>query len=404
MHDVPLGTLLTGIDVGRSPDLEDMPAGPGQWGVLKVSAVTNDGFRSDENKVVRSPSLYNPAFCVHRGDLLITRANTSSLVGQSCIVGDAPPGLMLCDKTLRLRVNERLVPAKYVQLALTHPFVRRQIESAATGTSGSMKNISQQSIKRLMIPVGNMTEMQRIVEILNSADSAIEMTRKVAEKLETTAVALTTARLTELAEGALAVPPLSEVADVLSGVTLGSEPGGAGSVELPYLRVANVQDGHIDTTEMKTLRILRSDLSKYLLCPGDVLLTEGGDLDKLGRGAMWDGRIPQCITQNHVFRVRCIESRVLPGYLSAYISSPMGKAYFLKIAKQTTNLASINSTQLKAMPLPVPGLSDQSELIDLMATGTAQVSVKRQRLAKLQTLRLGLMDDLLTGRVRVLAR
>ena len=166
MRDVPLGTLLTGIDVGRSPDLEDTPAGLGQWGVLKVSAVTNDGFRPNENKVVRSPSLYNPAFCVRQGDLLITRANTSALVGQSCVVGDTPPGLMLCDKTLRLRVNKRLAPTRYLQLALVHPSVRRQIENAATGTSGSMKNISQQSIKRLMIPVGSMTEMQRIVEIL----------------------------------------------------------------------------------------------------------------------------------------------------------------------------------------------------------------------------------------------
>ena len=404
MRDVSLGILLTGIDVGRSPDLEDTPAALGQWGVLKVSAVTNDGFRPNENKVVRSPGLYNPAFCVRQGDLLITRANTSALVGQSCVVGDMPPGLMLCDKTLRLRVNERLAPTRYIQLALVHPSVRRQIENAATGTSGSMKNISQQSIKRLTIPVGSMTEMQRIVEILDAADATIDATRKVAEKLETTASALTTAQLAKLACDAPAVVPLSDVADVLSGVTLGSEPGGAGSVELPYLRVANVQDGRIDTGEMKSIRILRAELPKYLLRTGDVLLTEGGDLDKLGRGAMWDGRIPQCITQNHVFRVRCNESRVLPGYLSAYIGSPMGKAYFLKIAKQTTNLASINSTQLKALPLPVPDLPDQSALIDLMTAGSSQVTVERRRLAKLQTLRHGLMDDLLTGRVRVPAR
>ena len=87
---------------------------------------------------------------------------------------------MLGDKTLRLRVNERLAPTRYLQLALVHPSVRRQIENAATGTSGSMKNISQQSIKRLTIPVGRMTEMQRIVEILDAADATIDATRKVA--------------------------------------------------------------------------------------------------------------------------------------------------------------------------------------------------------------------------------
>jgi type I restriction enzyme S subunit len=82
----------------------------------------------------------------------------------------------------------------------------------------------------------------------------------------------------------------------------------------------------------------------------------------------------------------------------------MGKAYFLRIAKQTTNLASINSTQLKAMPLPLPTLSDQSALIDLMATGAVETKTQRQRLVKLRTLRQGLLDDLLSGRKRVPAR
>jgi type I restriction enzyme S subunit len=306
--------------------------------------------------------------------------------GQDCKAILPTPGIDARFLAFALKARERDILA--------------MVDEAGHGTG----RLPTDLIAKLKIGVAELAEQQRIVEILHAADATIDATRKVAEKLETTASALTTAQLTKLACDAPAVVPLSDVADVLSGVTLGSEPGGAGSVELPYLRVANVQDGRIDTSEMKSIRILRAELPKYLLRTGDVLLTEGGDLDKLGRGAMWDGRIPQCITQNHVFRVRCNESRVLPGYLSAYIGSPMGKAYFLKIAKQTTNLASINSTQLKALPLPVPDLPDQSALIDLMTAGSSQVTVERRRLAKLQTLRHGLMDDLPTGRVRVPAR
>lgn len=161
---VPLGNLLHGIDAGRSPDLEDEPAGPGQWGVLKVSAVGRDKFRPRENKVVRDRTLYDESLCVRPGDLIMTRANTAELVGLSCIVEDTPNGLMLCDKTLRLKVAKRIAPAKFVNLVLGMWEVRRQIEIAATGTSGSMKNISQISIKRLTVPLAGIQKLDRILE------------------------------------------------------------------------------------------------------------------------------------------------------------------------------------------------------------------------------------------------
>jgi type I restriction enzyme S subunit len=130
--------------------------------VLKVSAVGNGTFRPEENKVVHEHALYNPAICVHPGDLLMTRANTTQLVGLSCIVEDTPPHLMLCDKTLRLKVSHPYVTARYVHVILGIDEIRRQIETEATGTSGSMKNVSQLAIRRLMIPLGNIDDIQRV--------------------------------------------------------------------------------------------------------------------------------------------------------------------------------------------------------------------------------------------------
>lgn len=180
---IPLGSVLVSIDAGHSPDLEDTPADLGQWGILKVSAVGEDGFRPEENKVVQNRALYDSAICVRSGDLLITRANTSQLVGRSCIVDDAPPGLMLCDKTLRLRVDERCVPTRYVHIVLGLAEVRRQIEIAATGTSGSMKNISQHSIRQLTIPMGSPEDMKRVVEIDILNEAQISALRREAEGL-----------------------------------------------------------------------------------------------------------------------------------------------------------------------------------------------------------------------------
>lgn len=370
---------------------------------LGLGCLTVNGFAPRQLKNVPARDVRYAGAWLSDGDLLMSRSNTLDMVGLVGRYRDVGTPCVYPDLMMRLTPNSLVLP-RFLEITLQSPVVRAQIKSHAQGTSASMAKISAATVQRLQVRIPALAGQQRIVEIFDAADATIDATRKVAEKLETTASALTTAQLAALARDAPATVPLSDVADVLSGVTLGSEPGGAGSLELPYLRVANVQDGRIDTSEMKSIRILRAELPKYLLRTGDVLLTEGGDLDKLGRGAMWDGRIPQCITQNHVFRVRCNESRVLPGYLSAYIGSPMGKAYFLKIAKQTTNLASINSTQLKALPLPIPDLPDQSALIDLMTAGSSQITVERRRLAKLQTLRHGLMDDLLTGRVRVPAR
>jgi type I restriction enzyme S subunit len=180
---VPLESVLTGIDAGHSPDLEDTSAGPGQWGVLKVSAIGDGEFHPEENKVAPDQGLHNPAICVRAGDLLMTRANTSQLVGRSCIVDSTPPGLMLCDKTLRLKVAAQLVPVRYVQIVLGLAEVRRQIEIAATGTSASMKNISQQSIRKLMIPIADPNDVNRIVEIDTLFETKISAMRREVERL-----------------------------------------------------------------------------------------------------------------------------------------------------------------------------------------------------------------------------
>ncbi|MEU6749396.1 restriction endonuclease subunit S [Spirillospora sp. NPDC046719] len=241
-------------------------------------------------------------------------------------------------------------------------------------------------------------EQRRIAEILEAFDDQIECQRRVVGKVAAVQQGLLEEQLLSLIENAKRIR-LDAVADVGSGVTLSGE--SAAGIELPYLRVANVQDGYIDTSEIKTVRVERSEVGRYLLEAGDVLLTEGGDIDKLGRGAVWDGRIDPCICQNHIFRVRCKREVVRPDFLSAYVGSAEGKAYFLRIAKQTTNLATINSTQLKALPLPVPPVADQDKFILVMEGVKARLDAEVAMADKLVTMKQGLAEDLLTGRVRV---
>jgi type I restriction enzyme S subunit len=135
----------------------------------------------------------------------------------------------------------------------------------------------------------------------------------------------------------------------------------------PYLRVANVQEGRLDLTEVKSIAVERSALARFELRPGDVLMTEGGDFDKLGRGCVWNGQLDGCLHQNHVFAVRPNGADLLPEFLTAWNASSVGKDYYRSCSKQTTNLASINASQVRAAPLLLPPIDEQRRIVRFVA-------------------------------------
>jgi type I restriction enzyme S subunit len=153
---------------------------------------------------------------------------------------------------------------------------------------------------------------------------------------------------------------LGEVADIVSGITKGRRLNGHLTREVPYLAVANVQDRALNLTTVKTIEATDEEINRLRLRKGDLLLTEGGDPDKLGRGTLWNQELDECIHQNHVFRVRVVSDAVTPLYLNWLIGSSRGKRYFLRSAKQTTGIASINMTQLRNFPLLLPPIELQN--------------------------------------------
>ncbi len=160
---------------------------------------------------------------------------------------------------------------------------------------------------------------------------------------------------------------LGHVAEVQTGIAKGKAINGA-AVTLPYLRVANVQDGHVDLSVMKEITLKPTEVDRYSLRKGDVLFTEGGDFDKLGRGTVWNGEIELCLHQNHVFAVRPSPDRLLPEFLAFQAASQYGRRYFQMCSKQSTNLASINSTQLKQFPVLLPPLPEQRKIAEILRT------------------------------------
>lgn len=192
--------------------------------------------------------------------------------------------------------------------------------------------------------------------------------------------------------------PLGTVADIQTGLALGKKSNNE-MVRLPYLRVANVQDGYLDLSEIKEVEIERSLVDRYSLRCGDVLLTEGGDFDKLGRGYIWNNEVPNCLHQNHVFVVRP-HPNLLSYFLFALTSSDYGRRYFQSCSKQSTNLASINSSQLKAFPVPLPIIEEQEALVRLLSTWDRGIRQLTDLISVKLRFKQGLMQQLLTGGLR----
>nr|WP_242023766.1 restriction endonuclease subunit S [Trichocoleus sp. FACHB-6] len=155
---------------------------------------------------------------------------------------------------------------------------------------------------------------------------------------------------------------LEDIAEIVGGITKDSKKQDPADEELPYLRVANVQRGFLDLSEIKTIRVPRRRVEELLLERGDILFNEGGDIDKLGRGWVWFGEIDRCTFQNHVFRARLHKKSFEPKFFSWYGNS-RGFDYFLSVGKQTTNLASINKTLLSALPIVIPPPEEQREIV-----------------------------------------
>jgi type I restriction enzyme S subunit len=198
------------------------------------------------------------------------------------------------------------------------------------------------------------------------------------------------------------ISPLKHIADLQTGLTLGKNYGNAADlVTRPYLRVANVQDGHIDTTDVTEIAVPLSVAITVELRPGDVLLTEGGDLDKLGRGQVWDGSIKGCLHQNHIFSVRPHVKRLLPEYLSLLTQSLHGKNYFTSTGIRTTNLATTNSTKLLAFPIPLPPIMEQRLVLQAVEDRCAKLAEVAQALDRTTSLlasrRSSLIHEAVTG-------
>ena len=231
----------------------------------------------------------------------------------------------------------------------------------------TIPSLTKTDLLNIKIELPQIDKQQKIVDKLRKIESIIELRKGELKLLDT----LIKARFVEMFGDMLLNTmnwqelKLDEIAEIVSGITKGRKIKEKELFEVPYMAVSNVKDGYINWTTVKTIMASQSEIDKYQLKPFDVLMTEGGDPDKVGRGAIIYNPPKNCIHQNHIFRVRLNRNALLPEYMEQYLQQQKAKRYFLGCAKQTTGIASINMRQLMVLPVLVPEMEVQREFVKI---------------------------------------
>lgn len=291
--------------------------------------------------------------------------------------------------------NEKELNKDFLYYYLVSPFFQSFINGV--GTRAAQAGFNKGDISQAQIPLPPLPEQRRLAARLDKADALRQKSRAV---VETYAELGRSVFLEVFGDDKLVQfkkTKLSEVADVVSGVAKGKKYKETDLIEIPYMRVANVQDGYLDLEEIKNLKVPQKEIDRYLLEKGDVLLTEGGDPDKLGRGHVWNQEVSPCIHQNHIYRVRLNQTKLLPIFFSAYVGSKYGKKYFLRAAKQTTGIATINLTQLRNFPTILPPLPLQTRFAAMVANIEAQRRLAERQLEAAEAVFGGVLQGTFEG-------
>ena len=433
------------------PGLDDVPA---HWevGRLKAHLLLNDSgvwgenfdeqgtivLRSTEQTIDGGWRISNPAkirlsqeerdsALLEANDLLVTKSSGSSAhIGKTTIVTSSIAAMNCCFSNFiqRIRLNAQVNPLLIWHI-LNSKVGREQLAIKATTTTG-LGNLNGKIIGDCYLPLPPLPEQAAIVRYLDYVDRRIRRyvsaKRKLIALLEEEKQAVISQAVTRGLDPNVRLKPsgvewlgdvpehwevrrLKQISVIQTGITLGKDYGDAELVRRPYLRVANVQSGRLDLSEVTTVGVPPSEIKRATLKTGDVLMTEGGDIDKLGRGCTWLGDIPGCLHQNHIFAVRpCLEV-LNPALLVALMGSFHGRNYFQVTAKKTTNLATTNRTTLGNFPLYMPNLIEQQTILDYIAeqcgAQDAAIDRARRQIELLQEYRTRLIADVVTGKLDV---
>lgn len=446
----PLADLLTGIETGKSFKCDERPPTNDEVGVIKVSAVTWGEYQEQESKTCTDPERVNPALFVQRGDFLFSRANTIELVGACVIAQQVTLRTMLSDKILRFRFRTEAMKAWALYL-LRSKQGRQQIEALSSGNQDSMRNIGQERIGQIQVPVPPAAEQTRIVqkleELLSDLAAGVAELKAARKKLQQYRQSLLKAAVegsltaawreahpapeesgTDLlarilrerrarweaqqlakfeAQGKAppkgwqgkysepveidpssrpALPPgwawasVDQLAHVGTGVTpLRSKSAYFEDGDIPWVTSGALNAEHVSKASENVTRLALQECRLEVFPPGSLLVAMYGEGKTRGKCA--ELAIPATINQAVAAVVLAPSAQPCKAYV---------KAYLLKSYEAMRQQASggvqpnLNLQIVKALAVPLPPLSEQAEIVSLLAAQTDSLAALTEGVHTLQ--------------------
>lgn len=411
--------LAGGIEQGWSPQCDNLPAEDDGWGVMKVGCVNGTGFDAGENKAL-PPELEPLAqYELRAGDVLVSRANTRELVGSAALVPEGVrPRLLLCDKLFRLSALADIHPRFLVYLLRT-PAARFHYEREATGASGSMQSIGQDTLKDVLVPIPPVDEQEHIAKFLDWKTGQIDA---LIAKKHALLARLRETEQTEIQEAVCGVgrelvtrenaggwlpalprhwdaPPLKYRYSVDLGKMLDSKRID-GTALRPYLRNVDVQWDRIRFEELPEMDIFPEELDRYTVRAGDVLVCEGGDI---GRTALVPEELEGFGYQKALHRLRPLSYTEHPRFLYYTMRWAVQAGAFA--GEGASTIAHLTAEQLREYRFPRPPKDEQRDItarLDFVLGGLNALVVKtHDAINRLTEYRAALITAAVAGQIDV---
>lgn len=343
---------------------------------------------------------------VRGGEVLISKLNPRKARVQ--IVADVPDDRLAVCSGEFIVLRPSGIDARYLKYVLLSDRFRQQLESRVQSVTRSQQRVDLEDIAHAWIDVPEDDGQEyRIADLLDAETARIDALASAARRL----CHLVEERVSSCREDILGScvsavsTSLKHMATVQAGLTLNAARSSAVATARPYLRVANVQPGSLSLDTVKTINATEGQIRRHSLKSGDVLMTEGGDRDKLGRGVVWRDEVVGALHQNHVFAVRPHPQKLLPEYLEMVLAGSSARQYFESTASQTTNLASTNTSIVGKLSLARPTLEEQhrvvAEFAEIQARHRRIVTAINRQIALLGERRQALITAVVTGQLQV---
>src|SRR6266545_4324760 len=405
-EQVPLGRIIERFEAGVSVRSQDRPASNGEHGVLKVSCVSPLGFRPFENKVVLPEELSRLGPSPRRGDVLLTRANTVELVAMAVTVDRDYPTLHLSDKHWRVVLsNPQEDSLGWVKHVVNSTTVRRALVSRATGTSGSMKNVSQEEFLKIRVvrPPGD--AQQRIAAVLDEFDDAHRelealvyakrrLKRALAQQL------LTGKRRfkafgsgTDTKPSAFGPIPSSwaypRVDEIAHEVT---ERAGSGFAEFAVVSCSKHR-GLVDSEEYFGKRVFSSERANYKVVRAGQFAYPSNHLEEGSIGLLQHRKVA---VVSPIYTVFEASEQVVPEFLFALFKTHQSRQMFAARTNASVNRrGSMRWKQFGTLHVPLPPKPEQGQIASILAELDREIDLLERLRGSLEMQRRGVAELLL---------